>query len=67
MNQFKKWCERTRAKWIGPVKIGMHKGKGWTRAMPLYLAYCKKHGYYHSTGHGWKERTLCPDCLENLE
>jgi len=57
--------ERIRLRIMGRVYIGDRIRDDWKKALPHFLARCKKHGLYLDYGHGWKLEIECPACLFN--
>ena len=58
------FSQRLRLRIFGSVYVEHRKKNSWNKALPHYLAKCKKHGYFIDYPHGRYEKLVCPECLE---
>jgi len=56
------FIQRFRIRYIGRIQVGTIQKNGWTGELPLYRGYCKTHGFFEDTPHGWRRVIRCPEC-----
>jgi hypothetical protein len=56
------FTERLTLRTQGSVKIGEFKFDGWSRALPIYLFKCDRHGYELSYPNRHFMLLICPVC-----
>ena len=66
MKQIKILFDRLKAKYLGPVYLYNARGEGWRDFQPFYLAYCKEHGYFVGSPHGYGGTVRCPWCMSTI-
>ena len=56
--------QKIKLRMFGYTFIKKNKLEGWRNFIPFYALYCDKHGLQISYPIGWKNKLVCPKCLQ---